>query len=144
MAIPVVVKALTTLYQAVAPSLQNLSWQSWRNAVKLVEQIEKAREQMGETKTWNKGRSLLKTIKHWFDRQRTSWWPPDKDKAKRKFIHYMGQLQSSAQAEIQRLQQKAQAQVGLKVSWKRYLPYIAGGVGVLVLLGILAGRKKTK
>ena len=131
MAIPVVT-ILTAAAKLLGPSLQNLTWESWTNCQKVVSQIEAAREQAGEPKTWERGRSLLKSIKTYFDRQRTSWWPPDKDKAKRGFQDYVKKLQSAAEAEIKRLQAKVQAQapakVEAKINWMKYLPIGIGAV----------------
>jgi hypothetical protein len=101
-----IAQVLAIAAKLLAPSLQNLSWQNYQAMVDLVKQVEAIREANGEIGVWEEGRNLLKIIKKNFDWNRTSWWPPDKDKAKREFAKYVKKLQQAAQREVASVRQE--------------------------------------
>ena len=144
--------AILTIAKYIGPllssSLQNLSWGNYQACQNLVAQVEKARQAIGEDPTWQEGHSLLKQIKHYFDWNRNSWWPPDKEKAKHYFRIYVQKLQSKAQAEMKRLQEKASLIVQevqrqeQRATWLKWA--IPAGILGLVFVGIAIwkGNKK--
>ncbi|MCD6317950.1 hypothetical protein J7M02_02655 [Candidatus Aerophobetes bacterium] len=129
-----------------APSLQNLSWNNYQTCVDLVKEIEQIRASYGLPRRWSEGEGILKEVKHWFDRNRTSWWPPDKEMAKRKFKSAVSKLQSAAQKEITNLKQQAKPTSAISATLtsitsgtKNWL-WIAIGIGVVIALILILKR----
>jgi hypothetical protein len=92
---------------------------------------------------WEEGRNLLKIIKKNFDWNRTSWWPPDKDKAKREFAKYVKKLQQAAQREVSKVREEGEKSsvkaslIGLSLPSKNIWWFIIGGIVIIALIFLI-------
>jgi len=141
-----IIETITSLAPFIAKWFKNLPFEARKVNEDLVRQIEELRESVGEERRWAEGRSLLTQIIKYHSRQRTSWWPPDKDRALKKFQEYVKRLQEAAQAEVARLQAKMKPAVAaVPFEWKRWVPWIVGGgvgiLGIAILAKILRRKK---